>query len=223
MKQYEIHGNPCSDIAIIRILGKHETEFINAEMELIRKESKSEYCIITVLIDDWDRELTPWKYEDKQFNRIFGGYARETLDEITKHIIPDFEAEYANNTRKYYMAGYSLAGLFTLWAAYETDMFKGVAAVSPSLWYPGWDEYVSNKAIKSEMVYLSLGKQEHKTKNRQMACVLEAVNRQYDRLKKNCCEVVLKMNEGNHFSDVTRRIADGEAYIINHICMIGDY
>ena len=28
---------------------------------------------------------------------------------------------------------YSLAGLFSLWAAYQTDVFSGIAAASPSV------------------------------------------------------------------------------------------
>ena len=39
---------------------------------------------------------------------------------------------------KLYLGGYSLAGFFSLWAAYQTDRFAGVAAVSPSVWFPGW-------------------------------------------------------------------------------------
>ena len=35
------------------------------------------------------------------------------------------------------IAGYSLAGLFALYALYKTDAFTRVASMSGSLWFPG--------------------------------------------------------------------------------------
>lgn len=35
------------------------------------------------------------------------------------------------------IAGYSLAGLFALYALYKTDVFTRVASMSGSLWFPG--------------------------------------------------------------------------------------
>ena len=47
-----------------------------------------------------------------------------------------------DKSRTYYIGGYSLAGLFSLWAAYQTDVFSGFAAASPSVWFPGFIEYM---------------------------------------------------------------------------------
>lgn len=43
--------------------------------------------------------------------------------------------------KTYYLGGYSLAGLFSLWAAYQTNLFAGIAAASPSVWFPGFLDY----------------------------------------------------------------------------------
>lgn len=68
--------------------------------------------------------------------------------------------------------GYSLAGLFALWAAYESDVFSGIICCSGSLWFPDWDHYVRNHVIQSKCsVYLSLGGKEEKAKNKVMAAV----------------------------------------------------
>ena len=61
-----------------------------------------------------------------------------------------------DKSKTYYIGGYSLAGLFALWTAYQTDIFKGVAA-SPSVWFPGFAEYMKKNEIKTDTVYLSLG------------------------------------------------------------------
>ena len=39
----------------------------------------------------------------------------------------------ADGAKTYHIGGYSLAGLFALWAAYRTDAFSGTAAASPSV------------------------------------------------------------------------------------------
>ena len=47
------------------------------------------------------------------------------------------------------IGGYSLGGLFALWAARNTDAFTAVAAASPSLWINGWGEYAAAHPILS--------------------------------------------------------------------------
>ena len=47
------------------------------------------------------------------------------------------------------IAGYSLAGLFALWAAWNSGYFRRVASVSGSLWYPGFTDYIRNNEPKS--------------------------------------------------------------------------
>ena len=62
-----------------------------------------------------------------------------------------------------------MAGLFSLWAAYQTDAFAGVAAASPSIWFPDFLQYMKEHDIRTESVYLSLGDREEKTRNPVMA------------------------------------------------------
>lgn len=62
-----------------------------------------------------------------------------------------------------------MAGLFTLWAAYQTDAFAGVAAASPSICFPDFLQYMKEHDIRTESVYLSLGDREEKTRNLVMA------------------------------------------------------
>ena len=58
-----------------------------------------------------------------------------------------------------------MVGLFSLWAAYQTDTFAGVAAASPSIWFPDFLQYMKEHDIRTESVYLSLGDREEKTRN----------------------------------------------------------
>ena len=74
-------------------------------------------------------------------NDAFGDGAGETLSGVL--------TELNNPGKKYYLGGYSLAGLFALWAAYQTDVFSDVAAASPSMWFPGFTGYMEEHHIKS--------------------------------------------------------------------------
>ena len=53
---------------------------------------------------------------------------------------------------KVVLGGYSLAGLFALWAATRTDTMYGVAAASPSVWFPGWPGYEAAHPIQTQRV-----------------------------------------------------------------------
>ena len=68
-----------------------------------------------------------------------------------------------------------MAGLFSLWAAYQTDAFAGVAAASPSIWFPDFLQYMKEHDIRTESVYLSLGDREEKTRNPVMTTVGECI------------------------------------------------
>ena len=117
-----------------------------------------------------------------------------------------------------YIGGYSLAGFFALWAAYRTSEFNGAAAVSPSVWFPGWMEYAENNTVKAENVYLSLGDKEEKTRNPVMRTVGDNIRRQYEILKSDpgCSRCVLEMNRGNHFREPDIRTAKGFAWLLNN-------
>ena len=107
------------------------------------------------------------------------------------------------------LGGYSLAGLFALWAAYQTDLFQGIAAVSPSVWFPEWEQYIRAHEIRAEYIYLSLGEKETKTRNQVMAKVGEMIELQHERLLESavCRECVMEWNPGNHFVDSDKRTA----------------
>ena len=100
-----------------------------------------------------------------------------------------------------------MAGFFALWAAGKTDRFSGVAAVSPSVWFPGFTEYIKENNIKAKAVYLSLGDREEKTRNPVMATVGHAIRSVYETISDSGINTILEWNQGNHFKDVDIRMA----------------
>ena len=112
---------------------------------------------------------------------------------------------------------YSLAGLFALWTAYETDIFSAIASCSGSLWFEQWDEYVLHHQIKHKSnIYLSLGGKEEKTKNPVMARVGDRTRIQ-ERILRNDPKVkqtTLEFNSGGHFADAQKRLAKAVKWLL---------
>ena len=107
-----------------------------------------------------------------------------------------------------------MAGLFALWASYQTDIFEGVAAASPSMWFPDFDSYMREHTINSKRVYLSLGDKEEKTKNPIMATVGDRIREAYEYLKAEGVNCILEWNEGNHFKGFSLRMAKAFEWIL---------
>ena len=157
--------------------------------------------IAAVKVDDWNSELSPWEAPAVFGDKGFGSGAPEMLDYITGELIPGMGCD------RYIIGGYSLAGLFSLWACYESDVFTGCCASSPSVWFPEWDSFIGDHRFKADLAYLSLGDKESKTRNPVMRTVADRIELQYQSLSDSIGSdnVVLEWNKGNHFQDPTGR------------------
>ena len=218
-KKCFIYENGASDSFLIQPVDEHELELLCREAELIKELSPNNpSTLIAFLIEDWNTELSPWEAPAVFGNDRFGAGAAQTLSFITDRLLPELDDMYPLDSQKrFYLGGYSLAGLFALWSACQTARFSGIAAVSPSVWFPGWKSYIDSHSTYASQVYLSLGKKEEKTKNKLMSAVGENIRYQHDLLCKadSVESCVLEWNEGNHFTDPELRIAKGFAWLLN--------
>ena len=205
MKTYEF-GNPDSDIVLIQPVDDHDLEGIENEFTTIISSCDMNIRLIAVRIDDWNSDLSPWEAPAVFGKESFGGGASRTLDELLELC--------GDKSRTYYIGGYSLGGLFALWAAYQTDVFDGVAAASPSMWFPGFADYMVNNEICTGIVYLSLGDREEKTRNPIMATVGDRIREAHVLLKERGVNCILEWNDGNHFKDPDLRTARAFAWVL---------
>ena len=145
------------------------------------------------------------------------GEAEETLAYIEDVLLPCIRRAYGD--MPCVLAGYSLGGLFALWAAYRTESFDGICAVSPSLWVRGWDAYAEGRVACADAVYLSLGDKEERARNVRMAAVGDCVRRQASRLTRQFAEgkTVFEWNRGGHFDDESGRMARGLAWTAERV------
>ena len=206
MTIYE-YGNPTADVVLIQLVGDHDLHDIENEITEIRNLINKDFRFIVVKVNNWYQELTPWKAPAVFGNESFGDGAWQTLEKLLK-ICTD-------KNKTYYIGGYSLSGLFALWASCQTDIFYGVAAASPSVWFPGFVEYLKERKIKSRSVYLSLGNKEEKTKNSVMSKVGDCIRELYAWMQAEEIQCTLEWNQGGHFKDPTLRVAKAFAWVLN--------
>ena len=154
---------------------------------------------------------------DGDLKRDACGEAEETLAYIEDVLLPCIRRAYGD--MPCVLAGYSLGGLFALWAAYRTESFDGICAVSPSLWVRGWDAYAEGRVACADAVYLSLGDKEERARNVRMAAVGDCVRRQASRLTRQLAEgkTVFEWNRGGHFDDEPGRMARGLAWTAERV------
>ncbi len=199
------YGNKDSKNVLIQPVGDHDLSGINNEI-LMLNEYTEDYHLLAVKVDDWNVDLSPWKAPAVFGDQGFGSGAATTFAEITKLC--------RDEARDYYIGGYSLAGLFVLWTAYQTDVFKGVAAVSPSVWFPGFIDYMKANDSKVDKIYLSLGDKEAKTRNAVMSTVADRIEEAYELLKIQGVITTLEWNRGNHFKEPDLRMAKGFGWML---------
>ncbi|MBR6801668.1 MAG: hypothetical protein IKM61_07955 [Eubacteriaceae bacterium] len=179
---------------------------------------KTPWSFVIFDVKDWNNDLSPWKGRNSKDEDVFGGNGSKTLEWIKDRLIPFVEGEDKYSHR--YISGYSLAGLFALWAFYETDLFDGVGSCSGSVWFDGWDEYMKcASANKPSKVYLSLGMKEEKTKDKLMATVGDRTRMQYEMAENDPSveEKILVMNPGGHFTEPENRIASAVAWLVKGV------
>ena len=211
MKVFEF-GDNKSDLILIQMVDSHSIQMIVSETELIRKLSgRDDFRLVACQVDDWNRDLSPWEAPPVFGKEGFGGKAEKTLQDLKESVL----SRYGQADRKF-IGGYSLAGLFALWAAYREDSFEGVAAASPSVWFPSFVDMAERERILTKKVYLSLGDKEEKAKNPVMATVGDSIRRLHQIYEEsNGIETVLEWNEGNHFREPEFRMSKGFAWVMN--------
>ena len=204
------YGDKAAQIVLLQAIDKHSLDSMEKEIELIREATGKEFLLTAFVVNDWNKDLSPWPAPAVSGNEDFGDGAADLLAAMQ---------EYCENmgSRTFILGGYSLAGLFSLWAVYQTDIFQGVTAVSPSMWFPEFDNYMNDNNIQCSNVYLSLGDKEEKTKNKVMATVGDKIREAHVKLQQQNINCTLEWNEGNHFRDPDKRTAKGLAWIINRM------
>ena len=165
---------------------------------------------------DWNHDLSPWETPEIRKNRYSFGGADEYIPQLTERILPEILSKLPEKPEFTAVAGYSLAGLFALYAAYKTAVFSRVASVSGSLWFPGFTEFAkSNDFAKvPDLIYLSLGDAEDKTRDKLLSPVRKNTEELAAFWRSKGIDTIFELNQGNHFKDAVLRLAKGIKHLI---------
>ena len=166
---------------------------------------------------DWNADLSPWELPPLRKNgEAFSGKADSYLDFLCGRALPAILGRLSAASAYLVLAGYSLAGLFALYAAHKTDRFSRIVAASPSAWFPRFVDFVRATPFAKTpgRIYLSLGDKESKTKNPLLATVQNNAESLADFYKTRGIKTVFELNRGKHFADNDVRIAKGIKWIL---------
>lgn len=200
------YGDPAAAVVLIQPVDDHDLAFLENEVALIKGMTDVKFRLLAVKVDSWNSALSPWQAPAVFGKDDFAGNAEKTLEYILTLC--------SDTGKTYHLGGYSLAGLFALWAGCQTDAFRGVAAASPSVWFPGFTDYLKDHKMKSKALYLSLGDKEPKTRNPVMASVGDKILETHRLLEAQGVPCTLEWNQGNHFKDADKRTAKAFAWVM---------
>lgn len=175
-------------------------------------------CVLAAISGgDWDKDLSPWP-AGRAFKggADFGGGADDYLKELTDRIIPAVNGELTFAPLYNCIAGYSLAGMFSLYAVYRTDVFRRGASASGSLWFDKLIDVLRKEPpVKSpEKFYFSLGDKEKNTKNQRMAVVEDRTEEAFGLMRGLGVDTIFESNPGGHFNEPEKRMAKGIKWML---------
>ena len=168
---------------------------------------------------NWNDDLSPWAIPSVGGNESpFGGKADDYLALLLGSVLPAVKAKLNSQPSSVMLSGYSLAGLFALYAATKCDAFRAVASCSGSMWFPKFREYVAgcNASKLPRVIYFSLGDREARTKNQILKTVEENTLAIKTNLAENGIKTVFEKNKGNHFQQTSLRTAKGIKWILEN-------
>ena len=216
-RKCRLYGSETPACLLVQPSARHENGTLEAEATLIASLAPVPVLLATIELEDWTIDLMPWADGNISRDPEAGKHGQDTLDFILQDMLPELESRYG--ALPVVLGGYSLGGLFALWASCRTDRFRAVAAASPSVWIHGWLPFAKKNVPMADAIYLSLGDREEHVKNQAIARVGDNLRAYYELLQKQFgpdrCTLVWE--EGNHFNDNAGRLARAFAWCLKQI------
>ncbi len=176
-----------------------------------------ESSLLVVSALDWNRDMSPWESPPVMKNDApYLGGASDYLSLLTGEIMPQAMRVIGGSPAFSAIAGYSLAGLFSLYSLYNCGVFSRAASVSGSLWFPGFEEYITEHDFmrKPQRIYLSLGDREAHVNNPVISSVREKTERIAGLFCSRGVDTLFELNPGNHFKDAEKRCVRAVAALL---------
>lgn len=218
-RECRVYGGANARYVLVQMADGHDLQGMDREAEIIAGQTDAPFLLIAVPVADWNRELSPWEAPPVFGCQGFGGGAGETRAYLRQTLLPALRWDFSPSPdARLILGGYSLAGLFALWCGHTGADWDGVAAASPSVWFPGFDTFAAWQPMGARAVYLSLGDREERTRHPVMSRVgdrIRALHTLYE--SQPGMQTALEWNEGNHFREPEARMARAFLWVMEHI------
>ena len=214
-RKCRLFGSERPGCLLVQPSARHENGTLEAEVAQLEALAPKPFLLATIELEDWTIDLMPWWDGNISRDPEAGKHGQETLDFILNDLLPELESRYG--ALPVILGGYSLGGLFALWASCQTARFRGVAAASPSVWIHGWLPFAKKNVPMADAIYLSLGDREEHVKNQAIARVGDNLRAYYELLQAQFRRCTLVWEEGNHFNDNAGRLARAFAWCLKQI------
>lgn len=176
-----------------------------------------DFSLVEISKLKWDHDMTPWYMGPiSRHDTPCTGGADDYLKLLLEEIMPAAEEALPGTPAWRGITGYSLAGLFAVYALYKTDVFARAASMSGSFWFEGFAAFVRTHAMrrKPDHIYFSLGDKESATDNP----ILNVVQRNTEEIEALCrtkgFHTTFVLNSGSHYQGCNKRTAAGIAWIL---------
>lgn len=182
----------------------------------LQKQGCPDFTLVTVSGLNWEAELSPWAAGNLfKYSEMFTGGADAYLHFFTQQVLPQAEANLSSVLWRG-LTGYSLAGLFTIYALYKTDLFNRAASMSGSLWYPGFKDFaLQNTLCKTpQHLYLSLGDKEARARNQYLKTVQQCTEELAAHYRSLGINTFYELNPGGHYRDIISRSGAGIKWLL---------
>ena len=81
MKAYE-YGNSNARVVLLQPVDDHDLSVIDAEVQALSALTNVDFHLIAMKVENWNRDLSPWKAPAVFGNEDFGDGAEETLAKV---------------------------------------------------------------------------------------------------------------------------------------------
>lgn len=211
--QYETE--PERRFPVVYLMGETDTASVMDNV-LQQQPAAGPFILVGIEGKDWNTPFSPWPaLKLGKHLGPFAGGGDTFLALLATEIKPYTDRTFRTlpDPAHTALAGYSLAGLLTLYAFCSGNTaFSRFACMSGSLWYPGWTEFLrTHLPPAAPRIYLSLGNREKESRSPVMSQVENCTHATVQLLQQY--GVFFEWNDGGHFNGITERIAKGIAFL----------
>jgi predicted alpha/beta superfamily hydrolase len=211
LDDYQVTITPSAEPTDVIVYCNSYDDGTDAILKSSRELKCPAFHLVVISKIHWDADMSPWR-ADKIISKYdhFTGNADHYLDWMLTRLIPHCEQALQVESPRRILLGYSMSGLFSLYAMYHTDQFSVHVSASGSVWYPDFVDYAINHTpLAAFPVYLSIGDKESISKNKYLKTTIDKTRQLAEHYSSQGHPCHFDLNPGNHFVDAGPRQAMG--------------